>query len=154
NTYRNLRAETTKAETEKRIDGESFDTTPFRQRFLDAMNDDFNAPQGIAILFDLSKEVNQILNSDQKLSLGALQSIEKTFSEFGGNILGIITEKQETATADAETESGLLDLFVHIRSEVRLQKLWALSDIIRDGLKNLGFIIEDKKDGTTWRKTS
>jgi cysteinyl-tRNA synthetase len=45
-----------------------------------------------------------------------------------------------------------MDLVVSIRAEVRKQKLWTLSDIIRDGLKAIGFMIEDKKDGTTWRK--
>ena len=105
-------------------------------------------------MFDLSKEINQALNSDKKLSLDALQKSESLFTELGGTILGIITDRQETTTADAATESGLLDLFVNVRTEVRKQKLWAVSDVIRDGLKNLGFTIEDKKDGTTWRKTS
>lgn len=154
NTFRNLRVELHKSEIESRTIGDSFDVLPFREKFLDAMNDDFNAPQAIAVLFDLSKEVNQALNSDRKLSLDVLKKIEALFTELGGNILGIITDRQETTTTDVKTESGLLDLFVNIRSEVRKQKLWALSDVIRDGLKNLGFMIEDKKDGTTWRKTS
>jgi cysteinyl-tRNA synthetase len=154
NTIRNLRAELRKAESEARTSGESFDVQPFRQRFLDAMNDDFNAPMGVAVLFDLSKEVNQALNSEKKLSLDSLQTIEALFTELGGSILGIIIDKQETTTADAETESGLLDLFLAVRTEVRKQKLWTLSDVIRDGLKKFGFVVEDKKDGTTWRKTS
>jgi cysteinyl-tRNA synthetase len=55
-------------------------------------------------------------------------------------------------SGNVQTESHLMDLIVQMRSEVRKQKLWALSDIIRDGLKSIGFSIEDKKDGTTWRK--
>jgi cysteinyl-tRNA synthetase len=45
-----------------------------------------------------------------------------------------------------------MELIINMRTEVRKQKLWALSDVIRDGLKIIGFVIEDKKDGTTWRK--
>jgi len=43
-------------------------------------------------------------------------------------------------------------LVIELRAEARRQKQWAFSDMIRDGLKELGIVIEDKKDGTTWRK--
>jgi cysteinyl-tRNA synthetase len=62
-------------------------------------------------------------------------------------VLGLrMAEKQGTAQADA-----LVELLVEVRSEVRKQKLWALSDLIRDKLAALGVGVEDGKDGTTWR---
>ena len=67
-------------------------------------------------------------------------------------MLGIIPDQIRFASSEVKTESTLMDLVIHIRAEVRKQKLWALSDIIRDGLKTIGFMIEDKKDGTTWRR--
>jgi cysteinyl-tRNA synthetase len=44
-----------------------------------------------------------------------------------------------------------IDLLVQVRGELRLQKLWALSDVVRDRLIELGVVLEDGKDGTTWR---
>ena len=43
-----------------------------------------------------------------------------------------------------------MDLLVEIRSELRKQKLWALSDLVRNRLQELGVVLEDSKDGTTW----
>jgi cysteinyl-tRNA synthetase len=48
----------------------------------------------------------------------------------------------------------LVDLFLAVRSDIRAQKLWALSDKIRDGLAQIGIGLEDKKTGTTWKKIS
>jgi cysteinyl-tRNA synthetase len=152
NTVRNLRQEMKKAESDKRSEGADLDLSPHRKLFLDAMNDDFNTPLALGILFDIAREINQSLNSEQKLRLDALQNADQLFSEFGGKILGIIPEQLQAMSGNVQTESHLMDLIVQVRSEVRKQKLWALSDIIRDGLKSIGFSIEDKKDGTTWRK--
>ncbi|MCX6120609.1 MAG: cysteine--tRNA ligase [Ignavibacteriales bacterium] len=152
NTIRNLREELKKAESEQRSHGAGFDLSSHKKHFLEAMNDDFNAPLAVGVLFDLARETNQSLNSEQKLSSETLKQIDQLFDELGGKVLGIIPDELQSATGDAKTESHLMDLVIRIRTEVRKQKLWALSDIIRDGLKIIGFIIEDKKDGTSWRK--
>jgi len=55
--------------------------------------------------------------------------------------------------ADHLSFSGIVELVIGLRAEARKQKQWALSDMIRDGLKELGIVIEDKKDGTSWRKS-
>jgi len=62
-------------------------------------------------------------------------------------VLGLRLQ-EKTGSGDADK---FIDLLVKVRSEVRKQKLWALSDQIRDQLKELGVMIEDSKDGTTWR---
>ena len=62
-------------------------------------------------------------------------------------MLGLrLLEKQGSTQADE-----LIALLVEVRGEIRKQKLWALSDLIRDKLAALGVAIEDSKDGTTWR---
>ena len=152
NTVRNLREELKKAEKEQRINGPAFDISSYKKYFLEAMDDDFNAPLALGVLFDLARETNQSLNSEQKLSLVSLQQINQLFGDLGGEVLGIVPDEIRSATGDAKTESHLMDLVVQIRAEVRKQKLWTLSDIIRDGLKAIGFMIEDKKDSTSWRK--
>ena len=152
NTVRNLREELKKAESEQRKNGSELDLSSHKKHFLEAMNDDFNAPLALGVLFDLARETNQSLNSELKLSIDMLKQIDQFFNELGGEVLGIIPNQFRSASGDAITESHLMDLIIKIRAEARKQKIWVLSDIIRDGLKTFGFIIEDKKDGTTWRK--
>ncbi len=133
-------------------DGSRLDVAPFRERIIEAMNDDFNSPQAIAVLFDLASEVNKALHSPEGLAREPLEASNEVFSTFGGNVLGIIPGASADLQADAATERGLVELLLTIRKEVRLAKLWHLSDLIRDGLKGFGFVLEDRKDGTTWRR--
>jgi cysteinyl-tRNA synthetase len=152
NTVRNLREEMQKAETENRAEGAGLDLSVHNKHFLEAMDDDFNAPLALGALFDLARETNQSLNAEKKMSVQNLKQINQLFIDLGGKVLGIIPEQIQSASGTVQTESLLLDLIVQVRTEVRKQKLWAVSDVIRDGLNAIGFMIEDKKDGTTWRK--
>lgn len=154
NTVRNLREEQAKGTasgegiTEAAIDLESY-----KHRFTAAMDDDFNSPQAIAVLFDLARETNALLNLDTKVSASSLGRILEFFHEFGGGVLGILPAGTTAlAATDQKLEADLLHLVVDLRKDVRAQKLWSLSDSIRDGLKKLGITIEDRKDGTIWRK--
>ncbi len=149
---RNLRLELQQATSEGRKEGVMFDLTPYKKRFIEAMDDDFNAPLAIGVMFDLIREINQMLNTDQKINIDALNQIDRLFMDYGGKVLGIIPEHLPSSTSDAKTENELMKLIVKVREEVRKQKLWPLSDFIRDGLKSIGYILEDKKENTNWRK--
>jgi cysteinyl-tRNA synthetase len=117
------------------------------------MDDDFNSPQAIAVLFDLSRETNALLNLDTKVSASSLGRILDFMNEYGGSLLGILPVGTAVVSgSDTNLEADLLQLLVDLRKDVRTQKLWGLSDSIRDGLKKLGITIEDRKDGTVWRK--
>ncbi len=153
NTVRNLRQELAKhAGANSGNDSGGIDIAGFRKAFLEAMDDDFNASQAIAILFDLSREVNSFLG-EGKGSRAILESVHTLFSELGGKILGIIPEGGERGISeDAVPEETLLQLIIDLRSEAKAQKLWSFSDKIRDGLQKIGIALEDKKDGTVWRK--
>jgi cysteinyl-tRNA synthetase len=155
NTVRNLRSEIAKAETEQRTATHTIDLTEYKKRFLDAMDDDLNAPQAIAVLFDLSRDVNQLLASDTKISAQSLRSVEQMYRQLGETVLGIVSDREPpSASVDGSLHVSLIELLITIRNEVRKQKLWALSDMIRDGLKVIGIALEDKKDGTVWKKMS
>jgi cysteinyl-tRNA synthetase len=142
----------------------------YKARFLEAMNDDFNAPQAIAVLFEYSKEVNALLNSGEKFSRGSLQRLDDLYSELGGEkILGIIPLSADkllqpkTKTVERTTtgvarivlplDEELIQFLVDLREEIRTNELWTLSDKIRDELKRRGVILEDKKDKTVWKKS-
>jgi len=115
------------------------------------MNDDFNTPQAIAMLFDFSREVNVVLASGN-YSREQLREIDNFFSEVGGNVLGIIPNEIENNTSDRISEHDLMNLVLDIRKEIRAEKLWKLSDKMRDGLNALNIVVEDAKEGTTWKK--
>jgi cysteinyl-tRNA synthetase len=123
----------------------------YRAGFLAAMDDDFNTPQAIAVLFDLAHEVNQSLGGNQPLSVQSLKDIDQFYRESAGDVLGVSIED---ASRDAAVEGELLDLLIALRADIRSQKLWTLSDKIRDGLGKLGIVLEDRKEGTAWKKTS
>lgn len=151
NTIRNLREELKAAQELGDATLGSIDVDVFRERFVDAMNDDFNAPQAIAVLFDLVREVNQLINKEQKPGREVLSKVDTLMTELGGEVLGIVPEVI-AAEPSASLENGLIDLVLSLRDEARKEKLYKLSDKIRNGLTKLGVTIEDRKDGTRWRK--
>jgi cysteinyl-tRNA synthetase len=154
-----------------------------KARFLEAMNDDFNAPQAIAVLFEYTKDVNGLINSGEKFSRSSLQKIDDLYSELGERILGIIPTATEklllprrrasvqgvgsmsasvkvevgesvgTNLSTTDSERRLIQVLVDLRNEARLNKLWNFSDRIRGELSKLGIILEDKKDGTVWKRS-
>ncbi len=146
NTVRNIKEEFSKAKGEET----NIDFDGFKGKFLEAMDDDFNTPQAIAILFDFSREINANL-AEGKMTAADLQKAHLLFKELGGIILGIIPETFQTETKGS-IESDLVNLILDLRAEVRAQKLWQLSDKIRDGLSKIGITVEDKKDGVRWKK--
>lgn len=128
------------------------DFAPYRTELEEAMDDDFNTPKAIAVLFKLASDVNGRYFSGTPLDGASLKELNDLVTEFGGGVLGIIPSDIAGGEMDQKLTGGLLDLLIGLRSEVRKQKLFSLSDLIRDRLKALGIAIEDKKDGTTWRK--
>jgi cysteinyl-tRNA synthetase len=115
-----------------------------RKAFIDAMDDDFNTPLALAALSNLVKSINTA--RDQGATSVQLQPAQAVLRELTG-VLGLrLAEKQGSAQADA-----FVTLLIEVRDEVRKQKLWSVSDLIRDRLAALGVAIEDGKEGTTWR---
>ncbi len=156
NTFQRLQLEIDfrrRSTTFGRID-KTAEVTKFREAFVEAMNDDFNAPKALAVLFDFATSINSWLDDPASpLSEATLGSVLNLFWETGSGILGILRGKDATSNAkDSASVSGVMDLLIKVRNESRKQKLWTLSDTIRDGLKAIGIALEDKKDETVWRK--
>jgi cysteinyl-tRNA synthetase len=152
NTVRNLRAEITRRGNAAKGEGSGpLDTARFKTAIVDALNDDFNSAQVIALLFDLARDVNRLL-ADGSAPIGALTAAETLFAEFGGTVLGILPASL-TPGGNEPIGNDLMEFIIDLRTEARAQKLWAMSDRIRDGLAGLGIVLEDTKEGTTWRRT-
>ena len=119
--------------------------------FINRMDDDFNTPQAIAVLQELTRDVNTLLNSDEEVGLSVLEAINATYNELGGDILGIIPKTEATAGANQARESALIQMMIDRRTQARANKDYAESDRIRDELADIGVILEDRTDGTVWK---
>jgi cysteinyl-tRNA synthetase len=119
------------------------------------MNDDFNTPRGIAALFDLSREVNSLLNSDEKVTHSTLERIDDLYQVLGSDVLGLLFDDQSrsstTGTGDELVLDGLVRMLIDIRKEARQARDWARADSIRDQLADIGITLEDGAEGTRWR---
>jgi cysteinyl-tRNA synthetase len=115
------------------------------------MDDDFNTPQAIAALFDLNRKVNELLNAGKTLSQGTLAAIDDIYRELGGEILGIIPDSL-TEEVGGELAEGLMNIILDIRRQYREEQKWEKADALRDRLAELGIAVDDRPEGTTWRR--
>lgn len=126
----------------------------YRARFIEAMDDDFNTPRAIAALFDLSREVNALLNSGQPVSRATLEAIHNLYQTLGGQALGLIFDEPvrgDMASARDTLVEGLMQILIDLRHQARQARNWAAADAIRDRLAELGIVLEDGPEGTRWR---
>ncbi len=118
-----------------------------RQRFIDAMDNDFNTPEALSVIFEFIKEINKALDENiinHNIAEKALGFIEKEFFYIFG------LEFNNVLSTNDDLVKQLIELLIEIRHELRSKKDYKLSDKIRDRLKELGIILEDKADKTTW----
>jgi cysteinyl-tRNA synthetase len=116
-----------------------------KSSFITVMDDDFNTAGAIGNLFDLVKVINQ--TRDSGASDAELQPGQDMLRELTA-VLGLRLEAEDR---DDQAAEPFIDLLVELRGEIRKQKMWALSDMIRDRLTGLGVILEDTREGTSWR---
>ncbi|MDZ7843895.1 MAG: cysteine--tRNA ligase [Anaerolineales bacterium] len=115
-----------------------------REKFINAMDDDFNTAEALGCLFDLVKEIN--LARDQGAGEEVLVEGQDELKELMG-ILGVGLERSREVDSDAEE---FIQLLVEVREQLREEKLWDLADQIRDRLLELDVVLEDKNEGTDW----
>jgi cysteinyl-tRNA synthetase len=122
---------------------EQLDAT--HQGFLEAMDDDFNSAGALGHIFDLVRAINQA--RDAGMDASNLQNAQDLITELTGVFgLRLLRPSKLSSQADA-----FVDLLVEVRTELRKENQWALSDKIRDQLSDLDVNLEDGKGGTTWR---
>ena len=115
-----------------------------RQGFQEAMDDDFNTAGALGHLFDLVRSINQA--RDAGADAAALAPAQDLLRSLVG-VLGLRLEREDEGAQAAP----FIELLIEVRRELRQQKLWSLSDLVRDRLVELDVILEDNKDGTSWR---
>ncbi|OGO94621.1 MAG: cysteine--tRNA ligase [Coxiella sp. RIFCSPHIGHO2_12_FULL_42_15] len=125
-------------------------STPFEERFINAMDDDFNFPQAFGVFFDMAREINR-LREQQRLQdaaeLGAhLQQL--------ANIFGLLQQDPTAFLQGVQSHENvpMIEALIEKRLAARREKNWLLADEIRAQLTVMGIVIEDHPNGTTWRK--
>lgn len=116
----------------------------FKNRFIDAMDDDINTADAISVIFDIVKFANTTI--DNTYSEEAIDSVINLIKELGG-VLGILNKKNDSLL-DEDIEA-----LIEKRTAAKKERDFALADKIRDDLKNMGIILEDTRQGVKWRRS-
>jgi cysteinyl-tRNA synthetase len=120
-------------------------------KFKQAMDDDFNTPEALAVLFDLANQVNRLRDADADAALNKAAVLKKL-----ANVLGLLEQDPvdylQSGAAESD-DSADIDALIEARKAARENKDWAEADRIRDELDAKGIILEDKDGKTVWRRS-
>ncbi|WP_145520260.1 cysteine--tRNA ligase [Yersinia mollaretii] len=123
----------------------------FEARFRAAMDDDFNTPEAYSVLFDIAREVNRLKTEDITAANGLAAELRKL-----AHVLGLLEQDPELfLQSGAQTDNdevAKIEALIKQRNDARSSKDWALADSARDQLNELGIVLEDGPQGTTWRR--
>jgi cysteinyl-tRNA synthetase len=118
-------------------------------QFIDAMDDDFNSPEALAVLFELAKELNIAKTNEPEVAANLAGILVKL-----AEVLGILQSNPSDYFQgnQGDDEVAEIEALIARRNQARADKNWAEADAARDALTALGVVIEDGANGTTWRK--
>jgi len=125
--------------------GSPLEPGPFRDRFVEAMDDDFNTPQAIAVLFELAREINRGQEARRNIT-----TAQEVLRELAG-ILGFTLKDKKGPLLEA-SDVAEIEKLVKEREEHRRNKQWALADSVRQKLLEQGIVLEDTPKGTVWKR--
>ena len=127
----------------------SLNVEDYKQKFYDAINDDFNSPILIAHMFDVVKQINSIAGGNGSLNEASKNDLMKLMSDFCFDILGL--KKIESETEDGLSDK-IMEVVLDLRKQAKENKDWNTADFIRDELAKLNITVKDSKDGASWTK--
>jgi len=129
----------------------TIDISPLKGKCYEALDDDLNSPVLISYLFEGVRYINSVSDGSEKLGAGDLDLMKTLFNTFIFDILGL---RDESAGKSNEKLTGdLVNIIINLRQDAKNKKEWALSDKIREDLKNAGIILKDKKEGADWENS-
>ncbi len=118
----------------------------YKAKFIEAMDDDLNTADAIAVLFDMVREINTSITAVSGASGQTIDFSANLLRELG-NVLGILQKREDNNSIGTEIEE-----LINQRQQARKDKNWKLADEIRDKLKSMGIILEDTPQGVKWKK--
>ena len=121
----------------------------FVEAFREAMDDDFNTPNALSVLFEMAREINKLKTEDTEKANGLAARLR----ELAG-ILGLLQQDPEKflQAGSDDDEVAKIEALIKQRNEARAAKDWAAADLARNELTAMGIVLEDGPNGTTWRK--
>lgn len=127
----------------------AFDLAGYYTSFNESMDDDFNTPKAVAVIFDFAKDANRIIHSGAKFTRGFLESLKEFMDKTAVGVFEII--KVHDAGAGRDLADDLIGILIKVRQEAKISKNYALADLIRNELNALGVILQDSKEKTTYK---
>ena len=130
----------------------------WRQDFIDAMDDDFNSAAAVAVLFEVSKEINRWLDEEKAADKPQVAARVAGFLREIGGPLGLLQEKprdflqRTTGKVGEQLEAAEIESLIAERSAARKERNWAEADRVRDLLDEKGIVLKDSADGTKWQR--
>ncbi|WP_287831145.1 cysteine--tRNA ligase [Idiomarina sp.] len=122
---------------------------PYWNQFTDAMNDDFNAPEAMSVLFELVREINKARDNDAERAAQLAHVLVEL-----ADVLGLLQQSPESfLQGGADDEVALIEALIAQRNKARAEKDWAAADEARDRLTEMGIVLEDGANGTQWRRS-
>ncbi|MEI2267016.1 cysteine--tRNA ligase [Erwinia sp. CGal63] len=123
----------------------------FEARFREAMDDDFNTPEAYSVLFDMARDVNRLKAEDMAAANGLAGKLRQL-----AGVLGLLEQDPEvflqSGAQSNDDEVAEIEALIKMRNDARKEKNWAQADVARDKLNELGIILEDGPQGTSWRR--
>lgn len=131
--------------------GEPAGGEAFSKRFDAAMDDDFNTPEALAVMFDMVREINRLRQQELQRAGGLAAELRRL-----GGILGLLQSDPEdylrAGSGGEAMDDRAIEALIQQRIDARKARQWAEADRIRDTLKDQGIQLEDGPGGTTWRR--
>ena len=152
--FKNLRSAIDSAMNKNKPGGvdPGFDFLHFEKRFTDALDDDFNTPQAVAVIFDFAKEANKTIAEKESLHIDFYIAVRNFLIKTADNVLGIMSFEEKEMKSDSLLENELIKILIDIRLKAKNEKNFQLADDIRKKLENLGITLKDTKEGTDFFK--
>jgi len=119
----------------------------YRERFIEALDDDFNTADAVSVIFELVRESNSVAAGKQPSKAFANASLE-LLNELAG-VLGLFYAEKDEGNLDEEVEA-----LIEARQNARKAKNWAEADSIRNKLSDMGIVLEDTPQGVRWSRRS
>ena len=123
---------------------QALDTQPYRDRFVEAMDDDLNTPRALAALFDLGRDINRAREEG-----GDVVQAQDTLKELAGVLGFTLRDPESRVSGDT---APFVQLLLDIRSDLRDAGQYDLADKVRLRLADLGVTLEDTPEGTIWKR--
>jgi cysteinyl-tRNA synthetase len=122
--------------------------TEYEKRFIEAMDDDFNTREALAVLFDIVRELNTVKEQDATKAQQLAELLRRL-----GAVLGLLQSNPDAyLKGNVEVDAAKIEMLIAKRNQARKNKDFATADQVRVELTAMGIAIEDTREGTIWKR--